>query len=60
MNLNRVSLPALDIRASVAFCLAIGFEPIVDALHYARFKSTSSRRRLGRCPGVLHDNVVTN
>lgn len=41
MELNQVTLPALDIAASVAFYRRMGFELIVDAPHYARFKSTS-------------------
>ena len=40
MKLNQVTLPALDVRASVAFYRTMGFELIVDAPHYARFKST--------------------
>lgn len=40
MNLNQVTLPALDVAASVAFYRKMGFEPIVDEAHYARFKST--------------------
>ncbi len=41
MNLNQVTLPALDIPASVAFYRRLWFELIVDAPHYARFKSTN-------------------
>lgn len=41
MNLNQVTLPALDVAASVAFYRKLGFELIVDAPHYARFKATS-------------------
>jgi catechol 2,3-dioxygenase-like lactoylglutathione lyase family enzyme len=41
MNLNQVTLPTLDIAASVAFYRAMGFELIVDEPHYARFKSTT-------------------
>ena len=37
MNLNQVTLPALDIGESVAFYRRMGFELIVDAPHYARF-----------------------
>ena len=37
MNLNQVTLPATDLKASVAFYLRLGFEQIVDAPHYARF-----------------------
>jgi predicted enzyme related to lactoylglutathione lyase len=40
MELNQVTLPALDVAASVAFYWRMGFELIVDAPHYARFKST--------------------
>ena len=40
MELNQVTLPALDVSASVAFYRAMGFELIVDEPHYARFKST--------------------
>ncbi|MEO7115875.1 MAG: VOC family protein [Caldimonas sp.] len=40
MNLNQVTLPAFDVSASVAFYRNLGFKLIVDAPHYARFKST--------------------
>src|SRR5664279_4859547 len=40
MQLNQVTLPARDVAASVAFYRNMGFELIVDAPHYARFKST--------------------
>lgn len=40
MDLNQVTLPALDVAASVAFYRRLGFELIVDAPHYARFKAT--------------------
>ena len=40
MELNQVTLPALDVAASVAFYRCLGFALIVDARHYARFKST--------------------
>ena len=40
MRLNQVTLPSLDIDASVAFYRAMGFAPIVLAPHYARFVST--------------------
>ena len=39
MELNQVTLPARDVAASVAFYRQMGFELIVDAPHYARFKS---------------------
>ena len=41
MNLNQVTLPSLDIPASVGFYTAMGFELIVSEPHYARFKSTA-------------------
>ena len=40
MELNQVTLPAIDVAASVAFYRTMGFELIVDTPHYARFKST--------------------
>ena len=40
MELNQVTLPAVDVAASVAFYRRMGFELIVDSPHYARFKST--------------------
>jgi catechol 2,3-dioxygenase-like lactoylglutathione lyase family enzyme len=40
MELNQVTLPALDVAASVAFYRRMGFELIVNVPHYARFKST--------------------
>ena len=41
MELNQVTLPAIDVAASVAFYRRMGFELIVDAPHYARFKATA-------------------
>jgi catechol 2,3-dioxygenase-like lactoylglutathione lyase family enzyme len=40
MELNQVTLPAVDVAASVAFYRKMGFELIVDSPHYARFKAT--------------------
>jgi catechol 2,3-dioxygenase-like lactoylglutathione lyase family enzyme len=40
MDLNQVTLPARNVAESVAFYRRMGFELIVDAPHYARFKST--------------------
>ena len=39
MDLNQITLPALDIAASVAFYKNMGFVQIVEAAHYARFES---------------------
>lgn len=39
MELNQVTLPAIDLAASVAFYRKMGFEIIVESPHYARFKS---------------------
>lgn len=38
MNLNQVTVPALDIAASVDFYTRLGLELIVSSPHYARFK----------------------
>ena len=38
MNLNQVTVPALDVAASVAFYQRLGLELIVSSPHYARFK----------------------
>lgn len=38
MNLNQVTVPALDVAASVAFYKRLGLEIIVSSPHYARFK----------------------
>lgn len=38
MNLNQVTVPALDIPASVAFYQRLGLELIVRDEHYARFQ----------------------
>ncbi|MEO5720817.1 MAG: VOC family protein [Chthoniobacterales bacterium] len=39
MELNQVTLPTKDVKASVAFYRTMGFEQIVDSPHYARFKA---------------------
>lgn len=38
MNLNQVTLPALDMEESAAFYRRMGFTQIVDTPHYARFE----------------------
>jgi hypothetical protein len=38
MILNQVTLPALNVAVSVEFYCRMGFQQIVDAPHYARFK----------------------
>jgi catechol 2,3-dioxygenase-like lactoylglutathione lyase family enzyme len=38
MNLNQVTLPALDIAESAHFYRRMGFTHIVDSPHYARFE----------------------
>ncbi|MGZ5130719.1 MAG: VOC family protein [Caldimonas sp.] len=38
MNLNQVTVPAVDVAASVAFYSRLGLELIVSAPHYARFR----------------------
>lgn len=39
MDLNQVTMPALDVATSVAFYRNMGFALVVDAPHYARFRS---------------------
>jgi len=41
MDLNQVTLPALNMAESVAFYRAMGFELIVEKPHYARFRATA-------------------
>lgn len=38
MNLNQVTLPALNIAESVSFYRKLGLTQIVDSEHYARFE----------------------
>lgn len=38
MNLNQVTLPALDLARSIAFYRGMGLVQIVDSPHYARFE----------------------
>lgn len=38
MNLNQVTVPALNVAASVDFYRRLGLELIVSSPHYARFK----------------------
>ena len=38
MNLNQVTLPAIDIERSVDFYRRMGFKQIVGSPHYARFE----------------------
>lgn len=38
MNLNQITLPALDIPAGVTFYREMGFIQIVSSSHYARFE----------------------
>ncbi|MEK7349174.1 MAG: VOC family protein [Candidatus Eisenbacteria bacterium] len=38
VNLNQVTVPALDVAASVDFYSRLGLELIVSSPHYARFK----------------------
>ena len=39
MNLNHVTVPALNVADSVDFYLRLGLELVVSSPHYARFKS---------------------
>jgi RimJ/RimL family protein N-acetyltransferase len=39
MNLNQITLPALDVAASVVFYKRLGCTLLVESAHYARFKA---------------------
>ena len=58
MNLNQVTVPALDVAASVAFYRKLGLKLIVEALpRYARFEcpdgeATFSVHRVETLPGA--------
>ena len=39
MNLNQITLPAVDIEKSKEFYKKLGLKQIVDSSHYARFES---------------------
>ena len=56
MDLNQVTLPALDIARSTDFYRRIGFTQIVDSPHYARFEcpegdATFSLHAVDELPG---------
>lgn len=38
MNLNQITLPAIDVKESTEFFSKMGFIQIVEAEHYARFE----------------------
>ena len=55
MDLNQVTLPTVDLAASIAFYKRLGLLQIVDSPHYARFEcpngtSTLSLHAVGELP----------
>lgn len=59
MNLNQVTVPALDIEASAAFYRELGLLQIVSAPHYARFEcpngnATFSIHKVEQFPAGAH------
>lgn len=61
MNLNQVTLPALDVRASVSFYQKLGFTLIVLADHYARFECPDGESTFSlhqAADSVVRSNVV--
>jgi len=57
MNLNQVTLPAVDVDTSAAFYRSMGFTQIVSAAEYARFEcsegdATFSIHRVSSAPGT--------
>lgn len=62
MELNQVTLPAIDVAASIRFYRTMGFELIVEEPHYARFRSsvgdaTFSVHAVGEISGHLQTVV---
>ncbi len=62
MNLNQVTLPALDVAESAGFYRRMGFVQIVDSPHYARFEcpqgdATFSLHRVQSLPADTHTTV---
>jgi len=66
MNLNQVTLPAVDVAAAAAFYRRLGFRLIVDDLpHYVRFEcpdgestfslEEAAERGTGPCPTVYFE-----
>jgi catechol 2,3-dioxygenase-like lactoylglutathione lyase family enzyme len=60
VNLNQVTLPAADVRESVAFYRRMGFAQIVDSPHYARFECPEgdSTFSVHQANSIAHDPVV--
>lgn len=62
MNLNQVTLPAVDLEASVAFYKGLGFTLIVHSPHYARFECPEGEAtfsiHLSEQPSASNDVVV--
>jgi predicted enzyme related to lactoylglutathione lyase len=60
MNLNQVTLPAVDLERSVDFYRRMGFQQIVGSPHYARFECPSgdSTFSLHLVPEVAADTHV--
>ena len=55
MRLNQITLPAIDVAESIAFYRRMGFDLIVEAPHYARFKSVDGDATFSvQEVGVLH------
>ena len=59
MNLNQVTLPAMDVDLSVAFYRRMGFKQIVGSADYARFEcpageATFSLHRVEHVPAHTH------
>lgn len=62
MNLNQITLPALDVRRSVEFYRDMGFLQIVAADHYARFECPAGDTTFSvhqAAPGAASGAAVT-
>lgn len=60
MDMNQVTLPALDIAESCAFYRTLGLVQIVDSPHYARFECPEGDATfsLHRVDGPLHPGAA--
>lgn len=60
MNLNQVTLPAVDVEASAAFYRSMGFRQIVSAPHYVRFECPDGDATfsLHAAPAIAESGVV--
>jgi len=62
MNLNQITLPAVDVAAAAGFYQRLGLRLIVDALpRYVRFECPEggARSRSSMCPSAAQDLALS-